>query len=92
MKKENEAEVKEIELDDSYVCAVFALENSRNLLNKPFQIQPYLKAPGQVAWRIAGCNIMQTLERIYNDVPVPINSYIKALKEVRSSIFLYKQL
>lgn len=92
MKKENEAEIKEIELDDPYITAVFAEENLHDLNNKPFEIQPYLKAPGQVAWHIAGRNIMQVLSKIYNDTPVNIFSYIKSLKEIRASIFLYKGL
>lgn len=91
-KNEESSAAEKIELDDAYVTAVFALENSRDPNNKSFEIQPYLKAPGQVAWRIAGRGIMQTLERIYSDYSVPINSYIKVLKEIRSSIFLYKQL
>lgn len=90
-KNETSSAAEEIELGDAYITAVFAFENSHNS-NKPFSIQPFLKTQKEVAWRISGKGIMQTLEKIYADTPVPINSYIKALKEVRSSIFLYKQL
>lgn len=91
MEKKNAAETKEIILDDPYITSVFAEENSRSQ-NKPFEIQPFLKTPKEVAWRITGKGIMQVLEKIYADTPIPINSYIKALKEIRSSIFLYKQI
>lgn len=92
MKKENEMEVREIELDDPYITAIFAEENFHNFNNKPYKIQPFLKTQKEVAWRITGKGIMQMLEKIYSDAPVPIHSYIKALKEIRASIFLYKQL
>lgn len=91
-KNEESSAAEEIELDNPYITAVFAELNLHDLNDKPFEIQPYLKAPGQVAWRVSGKGIMQVLEKIWSDVPVPIHSYIKALKEIRSSIFLYKQL
>lgn len=92
VKKENDTEeVFEIIIDNPYISAVFAVKNLRNL-NKPFEIQPYNKTPGQVGWRIVGRGILQVLEEIYADTPVPINSYIKMLKEIRSQIFLFKQV
>lgn len=92
MKTKNEAATKEIILDDPYICAVFAEENSRNPIDKPFQIVPFLKNPKEVAWRLTGAGILQLLDKIYSDTPVPIHSYIKALKEIRSSIFVFKKL
>lgn len=91
MKKGKEKEMSEIILDDSYVTAVFAAENSRSHI-KLFEIQPFLKTPNEVAWRISGVGIMQVLEKIYADTPTPVNSFIKAIKEIRSTIFLFKQL
>ena len=95
-KKNNESpsapEKSTIEINDSFITAVFAEKNYHFPNNKPFDIQPFLKTPSEVAWRVTGNGIMQVLEEIYADTPVPVNSYIKALKEIRSSIFLFKQL
>ncbi|KAF0146171.1 MAG: hypothetical protein FD156_198 [Nitrospirae bacterium] len=90
-KKNDKSSAAEIELADAYIVAVFAFENSRDPNNKPFEIQPYLKAQNEVAWRISGKGILHVLEKISGDNLIPINSYIKSLKEIRSSIFLYKQ-
>jgi len=80
---------EEIELNDVYLVAVFAAANSRSK-DHPFKIQPFLTSENKVSWRISGVGIMQTLEGIYSDTPVPVLSFIKSVKEIRSSIFIYK--
>ncbi|MDA8431998.1 MAG: hypothetical protein M0Z60_03425 [Nitrospiraceae bacterium] len=77
-------EVSELVLEDAYLVTYFRLRG--------FEIHPFLKDPKTVAWKVQGPRLLSILEEIYADFPVPVNTFIKTLKDVRSSIFLLRQV
>lgn len=59
-------------------------------LKKPFLITPQRNETGQVEFQTEGEGIDEALNEIYQNAPVGVLDYIKALKGLRSSIFALK--
>lgn len=81
---EKDEEINELILEDAYLVTYFRFRG--------FNVHPFLKDSRTVAWKINGQNLLKILEEIYRDAPVPVNTFIKTLKDTRSSIFLLKQV
>ena len=56
---------------------------------KGHRFEPYSEAGGRVKFRIFG-NVSEDLRLFYEDEKVNIQSYVKCLKTVRSSMFTLK--
>lgn len=82
--------IEELIIDKPEIAAVFHFKIS--CLKENFEIQPFLKAHKLVAWTIRGKGIMKCLQEIYSDTPIPINSYLRSLREVRSQIFVFQNV
>jgi len=87
-----EDEIEEIILDKSEIVAFFQDKNTRLKPEENFEIKPFLQSPGHVAWEVRGKGLMKCLQDIFNNVPIPINSYLRALKEVRSQIYIFQDI
>lgn len=59
-------------------------------LKNPFLITPQRNETGQVEFPVEGEGIDEALNEIYQNAPVGVLDYIKALKSLRSSIFALK--
>lgn len=84
MKKKDTGRVyDEIILDNSQITALCVIQGCEAI--------PFIKKPGQVAFRIRG-DVQSALAALYENRSLPIQDYLKALSSVRTAIFTLKKL
>ncbi len=57
---------------------------------KKYRVTPIKVSTGQVAFDVEGPDIDETLNELYQNMPIGCLDYIRALKGLRSSIFALK--
>ena len=87
MDRPDEKNQEELVVDQPEIAAFFLFEKNHREAN--ITIRPFLQGK-LVAWEVKGDNILALLQKIYNDTPIPINSYLRDLKEIRSQIYIFK--
>ena len=80
-----ENESRELVIKDPAIVSVFRILG--------YTVEIFLENPSTCAWRVKGDDILGVLQGIYSDtIELPIGSFIKTYKDVRSTITLTKQL
>lgn len=75
--------IDEVILDNAQIVAVCVAQDCEAI--------PFLKAPGEISFKVRG-NVKGALNSLYENKPLPIQDYLKALSSVRSAIFTLKKL